>query len=180
MSLRSARNSISAARCSSRRPPPPSMRPSASEHVKLRHDRDRSRSRQRSFLCSLPVVDGWSWRNDGRGRRIKCCSDSLGGNRIAQVSSRHAKGHRGQGRRRQAGGGRGRRRRRVGAQSEWADLLLCSLVAPPSLDRLAPDDDVLGLHSSAATVLSLSLGRQEFHLAVQLIQYSAAHNEAAR
>ena len=73
-----------------------------------------------------------------------------------------------------------KKRRRVGAQSEWADLLLCSLVAPPSLDRLAPDDDVLGLHSSAASVLSLSLGRQEFHLAVQLIQYSAAHNEAAR
>lgn len=75
-----------------------------------------------------------------------------------------------------------RKRRRVGAQSEWADLLLCSLVAPPSLNRLAPDDDVLGLHSSAASVLSLSLslGRQEFHLAVQLIQYSAAHNEAAR
>ena len=84
-----------------------------------------------------------------------------------------------QGRRRQAAGRRGRRR---GAESEWADLLLCSLVAPPSLDRLAPDDDVLGLHSSAASVLSLSLslGRQEFHLAVQLIQYSAAHNEAAR
>ena len=75
-----------------------------------------------------------------------------------------------------------KKRRRVGAQSEWADLLLCSLVAPPLLDRLAPDDDVLGLHSSAASVLSLSLslGRQEFHLAVQLIQYSAAHNEAAR
>ena len=49
-----------------------------------------------------------------------------------------------------------KKRRRVGAQSEWADLLLCSLVAPPSLDRLAPDDDGLGLHSSAATVLSLS------------------------
>ena len=73
-----------------------------------------------------------------------------------------------------------KKRSRSAAQSEWADLLLCSLVAPPSLDRLAPDDDVLGLHSSAATVLSLSLGRQEFHLAVQLIQYSAAHNEAAR
>ena len=46
--------------------------------------------------------------------------------------------------------------KKSGAQGEWADLLLCSLVAPPSLDRLAPDDDALGLHSSAASVLSLS------------------------
>ena len=47
-----------------------------------------------------------------------------------------------------------------------------SIASPPTM--MYSDSTQVRLPSS------LSLGRQEFHLAVQLIQYSAAHNEAAR
>ena len=149
----------------------------------------RAGSRRRSLFLLLSGPDG-GMTVAVVGRRIECCSVSLSlSRRQSDRTSEHdmPRGTGGKGRRQRHGGARGRRAKSGLIYFALPSSLLLWPPRPtppwPRPDRPASDDDVRTCLDSTQVPPPLflpSFARQEFHLAAELIQYSVAHNEAAR